>query len=67
VLASALGWPVLNVPVGFTDSHGDIPVLPIGLDLLGRPFSEPTLFAIGRACELSSVQWGEPTLPAYGP
>lgn len=50
VLASALGWPALNVPVGFTNPHGGVPALPVGLDLLGRPFSEPVLFAIGQAC-----------------
>jgi aspartyl-tRNA(Asn)/glutamyl-tRNA(Gln) amidotransferase subunit A len=39
-----LGVPALSVPCGF-DSHG----LPMGLQLVGRPFSEGTLLAIGHA------------------
>jgi aspartyl-tRNA(Asn)/glutamyl-tRNA(Gln) amidotransferase subunit A len=39
-----LGVPALSVPCGF-DSRG----LPMGLQLVGRPFSEGTLLAIGHA------------------
>ncbi|HWI38808.1 MAG TPA: amidase [Burkholderiales bacterium] len=39
-----LGVPALSVPCGF-DSRG----LPMGLQLVGRPFSEATLLAIGHA------------------
>jgi aspartyl-tRNA(Asn)/glutamyl-tRNA(Gln) amidotransferase subunit A len=35
------GLPGLSVPCGFTSSR-----LPIGLQLLGRPFDEPTLLAV---------------------
>ena len=39
-----LGVPSLSVPCGF-DSRG----LPMGMQLVGRPFSEGTLLAIGHA------------------
>jgi len=41
---SFLGLPVLTMPVGF-DHNG----LPIGVQLVGRPFSEATLFRIAHA------------------
>jgi aspartyl-tRNA(Asn)/glutamyl-tRNA(Gln) amidotransferase subunit A len=42
------GLPGLSVPCGFTAGG-----LPIGLQLLGRPFDEETLFAAGSALERS--------------
>ena len=46
-IPSALaGLPALSVPGGFTASG-----LPIGLQLIGRPFQESELFAVGRAYE----------------
>jgi aspartyl-tRNA(Asn)/glutamyl-tRNA(Gln) amidotransferase subunit A len=40
------GLPGLSVPGGL-DSHG----LPLGLQLIGRPFDEETLFALGAVIE----------------
>jgi hypothetical protein len=37
-IASALQWPVVVVPIGFVGEH-----LPIGMRLLGRPWSEGQL------------------------
>jgi aspartyl-tRNA(Asn)/glutamyl-tRNA(Gln) amidotransferase subunit A len=39
-----LGLPALALPAGFSREG-----LPLGLQLAGRPFGEPTLFEIGRA------------------
>ncbi len=36
--------PALNIPCGF-DSDG----LPIGMQIIGRPFEEATLFRVGAA------------------
>jgi len=41
---NTLGLPVLSVPCGFDDNG-----LPIGLQLVGRPFDETTLYRLGHA------------------
>lgn len=41
-----LGLPALTVPCGFTANH-----LPAGLQLVGRPFAEAGLLALGHAHE----------------
>lgn len=50
-LANVAGIPALTVPCGFSDES-----LPIGLQLYGRPFGEPTIFRIGHAYE-SATDW----------
>lgn len=45
-LSPILGFPALTVPAGFT-SDG----LPVGLELLARPYAEPTLFRLAYAYE----------------
>ncbi len=42
--ANFLGVPALSVPAGFSKAG-----LPIGMQLIGRPFDEATLFALGHA------------------
>jgi aspartyl-tRNA(Asn)/glutamyl-tRNA(Gln) amidotransferase subunit A len=44
----------ISIPCGFTKN----PKLPIGLQLLGRPFGEETLFRIAQAYE-SGTLWHE--------
>ena len=39
-----LGVPILSVQAGFTNAG-----MPVGMQLLGRPFDEATLFALGHA------------------
>jgi amidase len=45
-LAGYSGFPALSVPAGFTEQG-----LPVGVELLGLPFSEPTLLGMGYAYE----------------
>jgi aspartyl-tRNA(Asn)/glutamyl-tRNA(Gln) amidotransferase subunit A len=47
------GLPGMSVPCGFTEAG-----LPVGLQLLGRPLGEATLFRAGAAYE-RSVRWHE--------
>ena len=46
------GIPGISIPCGFTQS----PKLPIGLQLLGKPFGEETLFRVAHAYE-ESTNW----------
>lgn len=48
-LSSQTGFPGLLVPAGFTEAN-----LPIALEFLGRPFSEPTLIKLASAFEAVS-------------
>jgi aspartyl-tRNA(Asn)/glutamyl-tRNA(Gln) amidotransferase subunit A len=49
--ASVVGLPALSLPCGFDNSG-----LPIGLQVIGRPFEEATLLRIGNAYE-RSTEW----------
>lgn len=55
-LAPTLGFPALTVPAGFTTAD-----LPVGIDLLGRPFNEKQLFEIGYAYEQGTEHRTPPT------
>jgi aspartyl-tRNA(Asn)/glutamyl-tRNA(Gln) amidotransferase subunit A len=48
-VASLTGLPALNVPCGF-DADG----MPIGMQLIGRPFDEATLFRMGHAFQVAT-------------
>jgi aspartyl-tRNA(Asn)/glutamyl-tRNA(Gln) amidotransferase subunit A len=56
--ANVTGLPALSVPCGFTTGG-----LPIGMQLLGRPFAEPALLRVAHAYE-SATEWAKlvPTL-----
>jgi amidase len=45
-ISPTLGWPAITVPAGFTTDK-----LPVGMELMGRPFSEATLLKIAFAYE----------------
>jgi aspartyl-tRNA(Asn)/glutamyl-tRNA(Gln) amidotransferase subunit A len=49
--ASLAGVPGLTVPIAVTQARPDRPALPIGLQLLGAPNAEETLFAAAAAWE----------------
>jgi Asp-tRNA(Asn)/Glu-tRNA(Gln) amidotransferase A subunit family amidase len=70
------GFPAMTVPAGFTtvvyDRAADgtllppIPAqLPVGIDFLGLPFDEATLFEIGAAYEAATRHRKQP--PDFGP
>jgi aspartyl-tRNA(Asn)/glutamyl-tRNA(Gln) amidotransferase subunit A len=50
-LANVIGIPALSIPVGFNGAN-----LPIGLQLLGRPFDEEALLQIGHVFQ-GSTGW----------
>ena len=45
-IGSATQWPVVVVPIGFVGEH-----LPIGMQFLGRPWSEGSLIRMAHAYE----------------
>ncbi len=55
VPASLAGLPGLSIPAGL-DHHG----LPLGLQVLGRPFDEETVFAVGAAIERAARFTAQP-------
>jgi Asp-tRNA(Asn)/Glu-tRNA(Gln) amidotransferase A subunit family amidase len=70
------GFPAMTVPAGFTTqvydrgSDGQLlppkaAELPVGIDFLGLPFSEPTLLRIGAAYEAATHHRTQP--PDFGP
>ena len=55
---NGLGLPALSVPCGFSAAG-----LPIGLQLVGRPFDEATVLRLGHAYEQAAGWWRrEPSL-----
>ncbi|WP_207479185.1 amidase [Arenibaculum pallidiluteum] len=56
---SYLGLPALSVPAGFTTEG-----LPLGVQLVGRPFAEGTLLRLGRAYE-RQARWHERIPPGF--
>ena len=60
VSANLTGLPAISLPAGFTDGH-----LPIGFQLIGRPFEEAALLSLADAYE-RAVSWLDqrpPTAP----
>jgi aspartyl-tRNA(Asn)/glutamyl-tRNA(Gln) amidotransferase subunit A len=58
-MSNLLGLPAISVPIGF--GHGNMPV---GMQLIGRPLDEDTIFAVGAAYQRSTV-WHESISPIY--
>ncbi|KAF2644100.1 amidase signature enzyme [Massarina eburnea CBS 473.64] len=52
ILAALTGVPVVTVPVGFSTATSEAPVgVPIGMEIMGRPWEEEKLLGIGYAVE----------------
>jgi amidase len=60
MIAPPTGLPCITVPMGFT--HGN---LPAGISILGRSFSEPTLFKLAYSYEQATMHRRPPAL--FGP
>ena len=51
-LSAVTGFPSLIVPAGFTKPDDAAPIgVPVGLEMLGRPWSEATLLSLGHSFE----------------
>ncbi len=52
ILAALTGSPVVTVPAGFSNATADAPIgVPIGMEILGMPWSESKLLAIAAQIE----------------
>ena len=58
-LSAQTGLPAISVPAGFTPAG-----FPVGMELLGRLFAEPTLIALAYAYEQSVPHRRPPRVPA---
>lgn len=62
-LASVGMMPGLTIPIGFSNPTEDAPVgVPVGVDLLARPYAEGTLIRLGYAWEVHA--WNQMRVPA---
>lgn len=63
VLASVTGFPSICIPAGFSEPSDTAPIgVPIGLELMGRPFSEDVLIEIAYSLEQYSMKRKSPLL-----
>lgn len=52
IVAAVTGMPAINMPVGFSSPDNEAPLgVPIGMDMLARPFQEARLLQIAAALE----------------
>jgi len=52
ILAAMTGFPAVTVPIGFSRAAPDAPVgVPIGMDIMGRPFDDALLIRTAYAFE----------------
>lgn len=52
IVAAVSGLPAINVPAGFSEPDSNAPLgVPVGMDIMGRPFQEARLLQIAAAFE----------------
>jgi len=52
ILAGLTGFPAITVPMSFSKPDQNAPIgVPIGMDMIGRPFTEPLLFKLAYGFE----------------
>jgi Asp-tRNA(Asn)/Glu-tRNA(Gln) amidotransferase A subunit family amidase len=69
ILASLAGFPAISVPAGFSTPTVSAPIgVPVGIEFLGPPFSEPQLLQIAYGFEQATCARKPPqsTLPLNG-
>jgi Asp-tRNA(Asn)/Glu-tRNA(Gln) amidotransferase A subunit family amidase len=60
ILAGVTGFPAVTVPAGFSPPSADAPIgVPVGLDILARPFDDARLIRIAYAFE-QATKWRRP-------
>ncbi len=52
------GHPALSLPIGFTEPDEDVPLLPLGLQMIGRHFDEESIYRVASAYE-QATNWSE--------
>ena len=56
IVASVMGWTAITLPGGFSTPDSTAPLgVPIGIEFMGPPLSEPTLIEIGYAYEQATM------------
>jgi Asp-tRNA(Asn)/Glu-tRNA(Gln) amidotransferase A subunit family amidase len=60
-LSAFSGFPALTLPAGFTTATSTVPSLPVGMEFLGRAFSEPLLLQLAYAYEQAALVRTSPT------
>lgn len=51
---TAMGCPAVSLPAGFTADDGPNPGLPVGIQLIGRPFGDADLLRMAKALEATT-------------
>ncbi|MCA0201992.1 MAG: amidase [Proteobacteria bacterium] len=65
VLANASGMPVITIPGGFSSATDDAPLgIPVGVEFLGREWSEGMLIGIAHAFERATKHRRPPKFPS---
>lgn len=69
VLGAVTGFPAITVPAGFSNPTKSAPIgVPIGIEFLGRPWSEALLIRLAYSFEQSTKFRRSPTIvPSFGP